>query len=95
MIGVDIRGNHLGGLLRYLYGPGREDEHEDPHIVASWTGQTERLDRKLIAGRVDFRPLRSTMMAPNDFMRTPQKQPVMTYRCRRAKRGPVVRPTGS
>lgn len=77
MIGVYILGSHLGGLLRDLYGPGRENEHEDPHIVASWTGQTERLDPKLIAGRVDFRQLTSTMMAPNDLMRTPQKQPVL------------------
>lgn len=88
MIGVDIRGSHLGGLLRYLYGPGRANEHENPHIVASWTGQTERLDPKLVAGRVDFRPLTSKMMAPNDLMRTPQKQPVMHIPLSAAKEGP-------
>jgi hypothetical protein len=29
-------GSHTAGLLRYLFGPGRRDEHTDPHIVAAW-----------------------------------------------------------
>ncbi|MFG2819581.1 relaxase/mobilization nuclease domain-containing protein [Kitasatospora sp. NPDC048365] len=29
-------GTDTGGLLAYLYGPGKRDEHEDPHLVASW-----------------------------------------------------------
>ena len=29
-------GRDTRGLLRYLYGPGRHDEHQDPHIVAAW-----------------------------------------------------------
>ncbi|WP_175548652.1 relaxase/mobilization nuclease domain-containing protein [Mangrovactinospora gilvigrisea] len=29
-------GSHTPGLLRYLYGPGRRDEHTDPHLVAAW-----------------------------------------------------------
>ncbi|MEU9006865.1 mobilization protein, partial [Streptomyces sp. NPDC048551] len=24
------------GLLAYLYGPGKYEEHTDPHLVASW-----------------------------------------------------------
>jgi hypothetical protein len=32
------RGHDIGGLLRYLFGPGRYDEHVDPHLVASWDG---------------------------------------------------------
>ncbi|MBW5481139.1 relaxase/mobilization nuclease domain-containing protein [Streptomyces bambusae] len=31
--GADTR-----GVLRYLYGPGRANEHIDPHLVASWDG---------------------------------------------------------
>ncbi|MEU3408537.1 relaxase/mobilization nuclease domain-containing protein [Streptomyces sp. NPDC006670] len=31
--GADTR-----GVLRYLYGPGRANEHTDPHMVASWDG---------------------------------------------------------
>ncbi|MFF4902613.1 relaxase/mobilization nuclease domain-containing protein [Streptomyces sp. NPDC001068] len=29
-------GNDTAGLLFYLYGPGKRDEHEDPHLVAAW-----------------------------------------------------------
>ncbi|WP_224278641.1 relaxase/mobilization nuclease domain-containing protein [Streptomyces sp. LS1784] len=29
-------GSNTRGLLAYLYGPGRHDEHRDPHIVASF-----------------------------------------------------------
>ncbi|SES29133.1 Relaxase/Mobilisation nuclease domain-containing protein [Streptomyces qinglanensis] len=29
-------GSNTRGLLAYLYGPGRHDEHTDPHIVASF-----------------------------------------------------------
>lgn len=32
------RGGDVGGLLRYLYGPGRANEHSDPRLVASWLG---------------------------------------------------------
>jgi hypothetical protein len=36
VIGKVVRGSHVGGLLRYLFGPGRANEHTDPHLVASW-----------------------------------------------------------
>lgn len=36
MIGKVVRGNDIGGLLRYLFGPGRANEHTNPHIVAAW-----------------------------------------------------------
>ncbi|MEU4740667.1 hypothetical protein AB0G02_09380 [Actinosynnema sp. NPDC023658] len=29
-------GKDTYGLLRYLFGPGRSNEHTDPHLVASW-----------------------------------------------------------
>ncbi|MFI9311214.1 relaxase/mobilization nuclease domain-containing protein [Streptomyces triculaminicus] len=29
-------GDDTWGLLDYLYGPGKRDEHTDPHMVASW-----------------------------------------------------------
>ncbi|MDF3291903.1 relaxase/mobilization nuclease domain-containing protein [Streptomyces silvisoli] len=32
------RGSRTHGLLAYLYGPGRHEEHTDPHLVASWDG---------------------------------------------------------
>ncbi|WP_410662123.1 relaxase/mobilization nuclease domain-containing protein [Amycolatopsis sp. lyj-84] len=30
------RGTNTGGLLRYLLGPGKANEHTHPHLVASW-----------------------------------------------------------
>ncbi|MFC9489723.1 mobilization protein [Streptomyces hydrogenans] len=33
---IHKRGKRTIGLLYYLYGPGRAEEHVDPHLVASW-----------------------------------------------------------
>ena len=47
----------VGGLLRYLYGPGRANEHTDPHVVVAGTNlrpTSYPLDRHRTA---DFRPL--------------------------------------
>lgn len=40
MIGKVTRGSDTAGLLRYLYGPGRANEHVNPHLVASWRGDS-------------------------------------------------------
>ena len=44
MIARIVRGQFVTGLLRYLYGPGRREEHTDPHLVASWDGHPEALE---------------------------------------------------
>ncbi|MFI8308829.1 relaxase/mobilization nuclease domain-containing protein [Streptomyces sp. NPDC085927] len=33
---IQKRGQRTLGLLYYLYGPGKHEEHTDPHLVASW-----------------------------------------------------------
>ncbi|WP_327303615.1 mobilization protein [Streptomyces sp. NBC_01298] len=33
---IHNRGKRTIGLLAYLYGPGKYEEHTDPHLVASW-----------------------------------------------------------
>jgi hypothetical protein len=38
MISKITRGSDVGGLLAYLFGPGRHNEHTDPHVVAHWSG---------------------------------------------------------
>ncbi|GIG57128.1 hypothetical protein Lfu02_15000 [Longispora fulva] len=71
MIGRVLQsGQRVGGLLGYLYGPGRHHEHTDPHIVASWTRETVTLDPPLnqATGRRDFRNLVSLLHAPVDAM---------------------------
>ncbi|GAA1623441.1 hypothetical protein GCM10009733_020090 [Nonomuraea maheshkhaliensis] len=36
MIVKVVKGSKTYGLLRYLYGPGRYEEHQTPHLVAAW-----------------------------------------------------------
>jgi hypothetical protein len=36
VIGKVLRGQRVDGLIYYLYGPGRANEHMNPHIVAGW-----------------------------------------------------------
>lgn len=38
MIAKVLHGWRPGGLLAYLFGPGRHEEHRDPRVVASWDG---------------------------------------------------------
>ncbi|WP_052682223.1 relaxase/mobilization nuclease domain-containing protein [Saccharothrix sp. ST-888] len=38
MISKAVHGSDTLGALRYLFGPGKANEHTDPHIVASWDG---------------------------------------------------------
>jgi hypothetical protein len=37
---IQKRGQRTVGLLYYLYGPGKFEEHTDPHLVASWDNNT-------------------------------------------------------
>ena len=68
MIGKVTRGRDLGGLLRYLFGPGRANEHTRPHLVASWRGDHPEaladLEPARDDGRVDVAPLAARMSLP-------------------------------
>ena len=57
MIGKVLRGERPAGLIRYLYGPGRHEEHTDPHIVAGWRHPAELEPPLRPGGRRDFRRL--------------------------------------
>ncbi|AZK98631.1 MULTISPECIES: mobilization protein [Streptomyces] len=73
-------GSRTYGLLAYLYGPGRRDEHQDPHIVAAWEpllapdpGRdpaatlkqlTDRLDLPVLALPAGRRPARHVWHCP-------------------------------
>lgn len=35
--GPGTYGCDVGGLLRYLYGPGKANEHDNPHLIAGWS----------------------------------------------------------
>jgi hypothetical protein len=54
------RGNRVRGLVEYLFGPGRSDEHTDQHVVAAYAdilvgdrGDTE-LGRAMLATELDM-----------------------------------------
>ncbi|MFF2503531.1 relaxase/mobilization nuclease domain-containing protein [Streptomyces sp. NPDC058067] len=73
-------GSRTYGLLAYLYGPGRRDEHTDPHIVAAWMPElaldpgrdpaatlkqlTDRLDLPVLALPKERRPARHVWHCP-------------------------------
>jgi hypothetical protein len=41
VIGKVLRGTNARRLLHYLYGPGRANEHTDPHLVAGFSDPAE------------------------------------------------------
>ena len=69
MIGkVCPRGQDVAGLIRYLYSPGRREEHTDPHIIAGYR-PPEDLEPSLRAnGSRDFRRLTGLLQLPHDVL---------------------------
>src|ERR1035438_7040400 len=64
VIGKVIRGSNAGGLLRYLYGPGKANEHTDPHLVAGF-GDPQELEPDLRPdGSRDLRRLSGLLSQP-------------------------------
>src|SRR6185436_16217334 len=64
---VAARGSRVGGLLRYLFGPGKREEHVNPRLVAAWDGAGElsRLEPPTDAnGRRDVRRLAELLEQP-------------------------------
>lgn len=60
------RGKRVEPLIRYLFGPGRHEEHTDPHIVAGFR-RPALLEPPLRAdGTRDFSKLNGLLNQPND-----------------------------
>jgi hypothetical protein len=64
----DPRGQRVAGLLYYLYGPGRCEEHRDPHIVAGWRHPAELEPPLRPDGSRDFRRLAGLLNQPHDAL---------------------------
>ena len=62
------RGKRAEPLIRYLFGPGRHEEHTDPHIVAGWRHPAELEPPLRPDGSRDFRTLNGLLNQPNDAM---------------------------
>ena len=66
------------GLVKYLYGEGRRNEHTDAHMIASWDGNPGRLEPQFVEalGRHDVsrvvrqleQPVRACERAPKQFV---------------------------
>ena len=64
MIGKVQRGANASGLLRYLYGPGRANEHTDPHLVAGFSDPAELEPERRPDGSPDLRRLAGLLAQP-------------------------------
>ena len=64
------RGERVEPLICYLYGPGRREEHTDPHIVAGWRHPAELEPPLRENGRRDFRRLSGLLGQPHAAMGT-------------------------
>ena len=61
----DPRGERAGGLIYYLFGPGRREEHTDPHLVAGWRHPAELEPPLRPDGSRDFRRLIGLLQQPH------------------------------
>ena len=64
MIGKVVRGTNVGRLLCYLYGPGKANEHTDPHLVAGFSDPADLEPRIRANGTRDFRRLTGLLAQP-------------------------------
>jgi len=62
------RGQDVAGLIRYLYGPGRREEHADPHIIAGYRDPADLEPPLRANGSWDFRRLSGLLRLPHDAL---------------------------
>ena len=75
---VQQRGTRVGGLLRYLFGPGKREEHVNPRLVAAWdgAGALSALEPPVgVEGRRDVRDLIDMLEQP---LRAARRAPTQT-----------------
>ena len=71
MIGKVRRGTRAGRLLYYLYGPGKANEHTDPHLVAGFRDPAELEPPRRPDGSRDFRCLTGLLAQPLAALKGP------------------------
>ncbi|REF00483.1 hypothetical protein DFJ69_6025 [Thermomonospora umbrina] len=62
------RGSDIAGLLYYLYGPGRANEHTDPHLIAGFRHPTDLEPPLTAEGDRNFRYLIGLLAQPADAL---------------------------
>jgi hypothetical protein len=89
VIGRVVRGWRIGGLIRYLFGPGRHHEHSDQHVIATWDGLPDRHQPpRLGEHEFDITALTTALAAPALAAGVPQRGPDETTEGVRGQ-GPV------
>ncbi len=71
VIGKVIRGTDAKRLLYYLYGPGRANEHVNPHLVAGFGDPAELEPERRPDGAADVRRLAGLLNQPITALRQP------------------------
>src|SRR5579859_713466 len=64
VIGKVLRGRNVARLLYYLYGPGKANEHTDPHLVAGFADPADLEPERRRNGTRDFRRLAGLLNQP-------------------------------
>src|SRR6266568_3958167 len=64
VIGKVLRGSDVRRLLYYLYGPGKANEHTDPHLVAGFADPAELEPERRPGGSRDFTRLAGLLEVP-------------------------------
>ena len=64
VIGKVLRGTDARRLLYYLYGPGKANEHTDPHLVAGFGDPAELEPERRLSGAPDLRRLAGLLAQP-------------------------------
>jgi hypothetical protein len=76
---IHKRGTRVGGLIRYLYGPGRQEEHANPRLVAAWDGAGGLARLEPVVGpngKLDVRGLVDLLEQPVRAGRNPPQRTV-------------------
>jgi len=71
VIGKVARGTDARRLLYYLYGPGKANEHTDPHLVAGFCDPADLEPERCHGGSRDFRRLAGLLAQPLAAMAGP------------------------
>ena len=76
MIPKITKGSRVQGLLRYLWGPGKSEEHTDPHIVSGYLPVDQFDAAPQLDGIPDLKALAARLEAPLADMKKPPKKHV-------------------
>jgi hypothetical protein len=91
LIGKVLRGQRVQGLIRYLYGPGGQGEHRDPHIVAGFRSPAELEPALHPDGSRDFRRLDGLLTQPLALLgERNYRKPVWHLSVRAAPEDPIL-----